>query len=842
LEDNRRQKKVRETDGRSTSNRVTTRFGRFSVFQSRNQNSRPFGYPAVAGILLTFLVILAALHWTSLAAYAGDVKYVYDPLGRLTIVFDGSGNAATYQYDPVGNLLSIVTSSASQFNVLQPSSGSGQVGSNVTLYGTGFCATPTVTIDGVAATVVSASENEIVVTVPANASSGAIVVTCGASQIDAGAFTVTGGGGAPSITGFSPSIGAAGTSVTINGSNFGAAANDLVRFGGTLGQVASATTTAINAPVPSLAHTGVISVATSTGGAVSSSYFFVPPPPATASSISATAQLTIGGSPATVTTSPAGTQAVIGFDGRAGRQISLSVTNDSYPSYDSSTIQIEDPDGQVINSHEEFNGNFTMADVNLPSNGTYVIFVDPAANDAGTMTLQLFDTTNNFTGTMAVGGPAVTATTSVPGQDAVLTFAGTAGQQISLNATNDSYPPYTASTLQIQDPTGKVIASQTEFNGNFTLSDVNLASTGTYTIFIDPAGADTGSMTLQLFDTTNSFTGTINIGGSAVTATTSVPGQDAVLTFAGTAGQQISLNATNDSYPPYTASTLQIQDPTGKVIASQFEFNGNFTLSDVNLASTGTYTIFIDPAGAGTGSMTLQLFDTTDSFTGTINIGGSPVTATTSVPGQDAVLTFAGTAGQQISLNATNDSYPPYTASTLQIQDPTGKVIASQFEFNGNFSLADVNLASTGTYSVFVDPAGSDTGSMTLQLFDTTNNFTGTMSIGGPPVTANISTPGQDALLTFTATAGQQVSLNVTNDSFTCCGDAIQIKDPSGNVIASDAGFSGDFTLSDVNLASTGTYAVFVDPAGLQTGNITLQLWNLSDVSGSVNTSVMSRK
>ena len=38
---------------------------------------------------------------------ADQAQYVYDELGRLYRVIDGSGNVATYHYDPVGNLLEI---------------------------------------------------------------------------------------------------------------------------------------------------------------------------------------------------------------------------------------------------------------------------------------------------------------------------------------------------------------------------------------------------------------------------------------------------------------------------------------------------------------------------------------------------------------------------------------------------------------------------------------------------------------------------------------------------------------------------------------------------------------
>ena len=38
---------------------------------------------------------------------ADQAQYIYNDLGRLSQVIDGSGNVATYTYDAVGNLLSI---------------------------------------------------------------------------------------------------------------------------------------------------------------------------------------------------------------------------------------------------------------------------------------------------------------------------------------------------------------------------------------------------------------------------------------------------------------------------------------------------------------------------------------------------------------------------------------------------------------------------------------------------------------------------------------------------------------------------------------------------------------
>src|SRR5580704_7033004 len=61
-------------------------------------------------LALIFFLLLTDFGLGLGPAYGGDVKYVYDELGRLVQVIDvQSGNSATYHYDAVGNLLSITT-------------------------------------------------------------------------------------------------------------------------------------------------------------------------------------------------------------------------------------------------------------------------------------------------------------------------------------------------------------------------------------------------------------------------------------------------------------------------------------------------------------------------------------------------------------------------------------------------------------------------------------------------------------------------------------------------------------------------------------------------------------
>ena len=129
----------------------------------------------------------------NLLAYAGNITYAYDSLGRLVGVVDGSGNAASYQYNNVGNLLSIATTNSSSLSIFTLSPNNGPVTTSVTIYGDGFSTTPSqnsVTFGGQAATVISSTQTTIATTVPTGAVTGNVTVTAPAGSASA-PFTVT---------------------------------------------------------------------------------------------------------------------------------------------------------------------------------------------------------------------------------------------------------------------------------------------------------------------------------------------------------------------------------------------------------------------------------------------------------------------------------------------------------------------------------------------------------------------------------------------------------------------------------------------------------------------------
>ncbi|MBZ5526116.1 MAG: IPT/TIG domain-containing protein, partial [Acidobacteriia bacterium] len=678
---------------------------------------------SVAATFLVFFGSVAAALQTT-----GPVQYVYDRLGRLVGVIDAGGNAAVYSYDAVGNILSISRYTSAQVSVISFTPEQGGVGASVTIYGTGFSTTAaqnSIQFNGVAATVVSASLNQLTASVPAGATTGPITVSTPAgSATSSSNFTVS-AEAAPLITDFSPVVGAPGDPVTINGSNFETnTLNNRVRFNLAPGIPGSATATSISTTVPSGATSGHISVATPAGSAISSQDFYVPFGTHVAADVAYTGRIAVGGS-ATVTLSTPGKIGLVLFEGTQGQRLNLQWVS----TISNCGLYVLAPNGSQITYAPCGGASGGIDSMLLTSSGTYTLGV-VAAGTSGSLTVNLADV-SDATASIIIDGPAVTATTTKAGQDARLIFSGTAGQRVVLQVTNVSAGQ--SATVHLVGVTGESTSALFNISGStpgqvFFMDTQPLVATGRYTLWVQHSGTNIGSETLQLNSVPPDFTAPITVGGAAVrvpaTGNTAL-GQNASLTFSASAGQKVSLNLSNSTYPSSTDCLLMLEDPNGTNVLSGYCGSGaNSLLDTVTLNAAGNYTVFIDPQGMATGTVTVQLNDDSD-VTGTISVDGSAVTATTTHAGQDARLTFSGTAGQRVVLRVSAVSNP---SATVNLVKPDGTTQTS-ISVNNNpagqtFFIDTQTLATTGTYTLWVQHSGTNIGSETLQLNSVPPDFT----------------------------------------------------------------------------------------------------------------------
>jgi len=764
-------------------------------------------WPCPAGLVLLLLVV-GAITMGPAPGEAADIVYHYDRLGRLIAVVDPASDTAVYNYDAVGNLLSITRHASSSVAVIGFDPASGPIGATVRIQGTGFSATPaqnTVTFNGVSATISAASATQLEVTVPSGATTGTIGVTAPAgSATSATSFTVATSSGAPTITSFTPTIGVPGTSVSISGTNFDAtAANDRLKFNLSAGLVSSATSTTLSVPVSIGATSGRLSLVTPGGATQSTDDFFVPPDGA-AADVGHTGRATIGGSGVSVSMTTAAKMALVVFDGTAGQAFAAGFSS---LSVSKSPATLFRPDGVQLAAGEVTTTTGAPNSIHavLPVTGTYTLRFAPFYNfgwQTGSFTLTLSEDPASVP--IAIDGAALVVTIARPGQHQAATFTGTAGQRLSLGFTSVT----ANSAVTVRKPDGTTLAGAQAFTGaNLDLPD--LPATGTYTIWVDPNNAGTGSLTLTLSEEVAG--GAVPIDGTATTVSIPRPGQRARLTFSGTAGQRLGLAYT--SVTTGWPTQITVFKPDGSGLSGAQTAGDGVQILPV-LPTTGTYAILVDPGGSNTGSATFWL---STELTGSISIAGSPELVTLSRPGQRARLTFSGTASQRLSMALTGSGFPFW--GWVAVLRPDGSNLGGTGPSNGNF-MNPVTLPTTSSsYAVYVDPSGTGTGSVTVTLYEPPADFTGSLTINGSALTVNITGPGQNASVTFSA-AGQGLTIRGTNSTLGCL--ALSLHKPSGSGISWSPICGSSWNIGTG--AETGTHEIRINPAGSTTGSVDLSV------------------
>ncbi|SBT46045.1 pre-peptidase C-terminal domain-containing protein [Micromonospora narathiwatensis] len=865
-----------------------------------------------------------------------SVGYAYDAAGQLAGVQDQAGRTARYRYDPAGNITSVTNDGSPALALLSVVPARAAVGAEVTLEGGCFSTVAsenTVEFNGVPAVVASASGRRLVARVPAGASTGLVTVSvAGATATSPQSFVVTGPDeSAPTVTGVSPNVVVAGGTVTVTGTGFAPdAADNAVTLNRTRASTSAVAAGSLTVQVPAGAGSGRIGVRTRHGSGEGAADVFVAPAPYTVADVVHTARVAIGGTssvsipsagrialvvfdlaegqqasvqlangtfgscgistaklldpfgrtaassgcvgatgfidtvtartagtytlllaasstatgsisatvrevpadaaaattpggdPVTVTTTVPGQNAAVTFAGSTGQRVSVKLSGGTYGTYNAA-VTLRKPGGGTIVSNGSCGTACFLDTTVLPTDGTYTIVVDPQSTATGAITVQVYDVPPDATVSTTPGGDPVTVTTTVPGQNSVVSFPGTAGQRVLVHLTAGTYGTYNASAI-VRKPDGSNLTGSVYCGGSCVFDSTVLPADGTYTILVNPDTSYVGAVTAQVYDVPADATVAANPGGAAVTVATTI-GQNAVISFPGTAGQRVSVQFSAGTYGTYNASAI-VRKPDGSNLTGSAYCGASCFFDTVVLPVDGTYTIFLNPDGVYHGQVTAQVHVVPPDATATAGPGGAAVTVRTTTPGQNAVILFAGTAGQRVSVQFSAGTYGTYNASAV-VRKPDGSNLTGSAYCGASCFFDTVVLPVDGTYTIFLNPDTTYVGEVTAQVHDVPADASATTSPGGAAVTVTTTVPGQNAVVSFPGTAGQSVSVTLANGTFGTYNASVTLRAPDGSTIVSESYCGASCSFNAVTLPTTGTYTVFVNPTGTTLGAITARVYDL---------------
>ena len=305
---------------------------------------------------------------------------------------------------------------------------------------------------------------------------------------------------------------------------------------------------------------------------------------------------------------------------------------------------------------------------------------------------------------------ATTLSITRPGDQARLSFPGTPGQRVFVEVPSTNLPDE-CSPLALLDPAGALVRSGCIIGGKGYIDGTVLEAGGQYTVVLQP-GTATGQANVRVI-TGFDQDGDIVADGSAVTSTIARPGEVGRFRFTAAAGQKVFVDVPSSTLAD-ECSPLMLLDPAGEVVRSGCVIGGSGLIDGTVLATAGQHTVVVDPGVTSTGVSQLRLVTVVDE-TGPIDVNGSERVATIAQPGGTSRLTFGGTAGQRLTVDASSSTLVD-ECGLITVRDAADQPIASGCVISGQGGIAEVVLPTSGPYSIVVDPAGRTTGSLRLRL------------------------------------------------------------------------------------------------------------------------------
>jgi len=358
----------------------------------------------------------------------------------------------------------------------------------------------------------------------------------------------------------------------------------------------------------------------------------------------------------------------------------------------------------------------------LPLTATYSVLIKAPVNSSSITSMggKLWLSNDLVVGTMALDTDVNIPPLRV-GQNARLLFSGTGGQRYGLSISNVSLTPvepngpagtsiWSSAGVMVTVPNGGGLSGATELNNVRSYEWPPMPATDLYTVLVDPLNGSSGTAQMRLWQT---LSGVISVDGPSVPLTL-IKGQVARYSFAvSNAGQNRGIGISNVAVTPAgaTPATISLLRSNGTSVTGVGPNLGllgtAYMLNGSNLPAD-TYTLEVVPQNNSTSS-SLDLTVSTDVVGELVLNTAYPLSVNRR--GQDARLTFSGTAGQNRRLTVTGlttGPSPTNAAIDVKVTQPNETTQSYSASVNPSSGILNfANLPATGTYTIWFDqPTG----------------------------------------------------------------------------------------------------------------------------------------
>ncbi len=419
---------------------------------------------------------------------------------------------------------------------------------------------------------------------------------------------------------------------------------------------------------------------------------------------------------------PRGTEHVITFSGTPGEIVTVTFTYEGQVVYETTTTI--SPEG--IGSTNVFSEDTDPL-------GIYTVTITRSDGSQASGTLEITAAEPPATATEAAPPPAqpgeaevFTGTLAPDMPIAEFTISGTAGERLTLRLESMAFDPY----LLLFAPDGAELARDDDGGGslNAQISDVELPADGDYVVRVTSAryaitgglGAS-GDFVLTITRTaaseqppTETPEAVAVPGGSTIAYGDQISGSltedtpEVRYTFAGAAGDVVTVSVTSDNYDPYVV----LLAPDGEELAADDDSGGglNARIAGYSLAADGDYTLVVTSftyyvngtvsrAAAGDFVLTLESGAAAVRSGGAL-VYGDVVDGVFADDPDGAEYTFSGRAGDAVTISAESSDFDTY----LVLTGPDGTEVATDDDTGEGLNALIENfvLPADGEYTILL--------------------------------------------------------------------------------------------------------------------------------------------
>ena len=314
--------------------------------------------------------------------------------------------------------------------------------------------------------------------------------------------------------------------------------------------------------------------------------------------------------------------------------------------------------------------------------------------------------------------------------------------------------------------------------------------------------------------------GPLTVGGPGRLLT--FPGPGTVVLHA-TAGQHLTVLAQRKSLTATDNTDLVIRRDDTLVAEGTLLTTWSDVSIDFTAPAAGTYAVEVRPRAKDRGTLLVSL---AGASSGTFTVGAPPRKIAISTPGERAFLTFPATAGRKLTLVARRGTMSKDEYTHLEIRDPSGAVsTAGAVGYDADHRTLDFDVTTTGRHTLEINPDTSRTGTLTIQLVGAVI----TTLTAGRTARINLTHPGERAYVTFRAAECDQFRLTARRGTLTTTDETrLRLRTPAGLDVVDGTLSAEDPTATLGFSSSAGTYTLEIDPEGLDSGTLTLDLHKIT--------------